>query len=91
MKILCNWVKTKNGNSIKEGNILKINAIGASHISGGIYKNGFPVLAIFGLGSKASIKVFRKDKSLKGKCILKIRAFDKFYKGSGIDDIFNVI
>ena len=61
MKILCNWVKTKNGNSIKEGNILKINAIGASHISGGIYKNGFPVLAIFGLGSKASINVFRKN------------------------------
>ena len=91
MKILCNWVKTKNGNSIKEGNILKINAVGASHISGGIYKNGFPVLAIFGLGSNASIKVLRKDKSLKGKCILKIRAFDKFYKGSGIDDIFNVI
>lgn len=91
MKILCNWVKTKNGNSIKEGNILKINAVGASHISGGIYKNGFPVLAIFGLGSTASIKVLRKNKSLKGKCILKIRAFDKFYKGSGIDDIFNVI
>ena len=91
MKIICNWVKTKNGNSIKEGNILKINAIGASHISGGIYKNGFTVLAIFGLGSNASNKVLRKDKSLKGKCILKIRAFDKFYKGSGIDDIFNVI
>ena len=91
MKISCNWVKTKNGNSIKEGNILKINAVGASHISGGIYKNGFPVLAIFGLGSTASIKVLRKNKSLKGKCILKIRAFDKFYKGSGIDDIFNVI
>ncbi|MDA1136902.1 MAG: hypothetical protein O2916_11750 [Proteobacteria bacterium] len=91
MKISCNWVKTKNGNSIKEGNILKINAVGASHISGGIFKNGFPVLAIFGLGSKASIKVFRKNKSLKGKCILKIRAFNKFYKGSGIDDIFNVI
>lgn len=91
MKISCNWVKTKDGNAIKEGNILKINAIGASHISGGIYKNGFPVLAIFGLGSNASIKVLRKDKSLKGKCILKIRAFDKFYKGSGIDDIFHVI
>lgn len=91
MKISCNWVKTKDGNAIKEGNILKINAPGASHISGGIYKNGFPVLAIFGLGSTASIKVFRKNKSLKGKCILKIRAFDKFYKGSGIDDIFHVI
>ena len=91
MKISSNWVKTKNGNSIKEGNLLKISAIGASHISGGIYKNGFPVLAIFGIGSTAAVKVFRKDKSLKGICILKIRAFDKFYKGSGIDDIFNVI
>ncbi len=91
MKIVCNWVKNKNGNAIKEGNILKINAKGAYYISGGIYQNGLPVLAIVGLGSSAEIKVHRKNKSLKGKCILKIRAFDKYFKGSGIDDIFEVI
>ena len=79
------------GNAIKEGDILRVSAPGAGHISGGIYKNGFPVLAIFGMGSNASIKVLRKGKSLKGKCILKIRAFDKTYRGFGIDDIFTVI
>ena len=91
MKITCNWVKSPMGNAIKEGSILIVSAPGAGHISGGIYKNGFPVLAIFGMGSTASIKVLRKGKSLKGKCILKIRAFDKTYRGFGIDDIFTVI
>ncbi len=91
MKITCNWVKSPMGNAIKEGDTLKISAPNAHHISGGIYKNGFPVLAIFGNGSNAVIKVLRKEKSLKGKCILKIRAFDKSYRGFGIDDIFTVI
>lgn len=91
MKITCNWVKSPMGNAIKEGDTLRVNAAGAHHISGGIYKNGSPVLAIFGNGSNANIKVIRKGKSLKGKCILKIRAFDKSYRGFGIDDIFTVL
>ena len=79
------------GNGIREGDTLRVTAAGASHISGGIYKNGFPVLAIFGNGGNASIKVIRKGKSLKGTCFLKIRAYDKSYKGFGIDDTFTVI
>lgn len=79
------------GNAIREGDTLRVSAPGASHISGGIYRNGSPVLAIFGSGSSASIKVMRKGKSLKGKCILKIRAFDDKYRGFGIDDIFTVL
>ena len=79
------------GNGIREGDTLRISAAGAHHISGGIYKNGFPVLAIFGNGATASIKVLRKGKSLKGTCILKVRAFDKTYRGFGIDDTFTVI
>ena len=91
MKITCNWVKSPMGNAIREGDTLRVSAPGAHHISGGIYKNGFPVLAIYGDGSNASIKVLRKGKSLKGTCILKIRAFDKIYRGFGIDDTFTVI
>ena len=91
MKITCNWVKSPMGNAIKEGDTLRVSAPGAGHISGGIYKNGFPVLAIFGAGSHASIKVIRKGKSLKGTCILKIRAYDTKYRGFGIDDTFTVI
>ena len=91
MKILVNWIKTPMGNGIREGSTLTITATGASHISGGIYKNGSPVLAIFGYGGKASIKVARKGKSLKGNCILKVRAYDQKYRGFGIDDIFVVI
>ena len=91
MKISVNWIKDSKGNSMIEGGFLRISAPGASHISGGIYKNGSPVLAIFGNGSTASIKVQRKGKSLKGLCLLKVRAFDAKYRGFGIDDIFQVI
>ena len=91
MKITCNWVKTPDGNAIKEGNILKISAPGAHHISGGIYKNGLPIIALFGMGSQASGKVARKNKSLKGKALLKVRAYDESYRGFGIDDIFEII
>ena len=91
MKITCNWVKTSKGNGIKEGDTLRITAPNAHHISGGIYQHGKPILAIFGNGSKASIKVARKGHSIKGICILKIRAYDNTYHGSGIDDTFTVI
>ena len=91
MKITCNWIKTPKGNAINEGDILKVSAPGAAHISGAIYKNGFPVLAIFGMGNSAKIKVQRKNKSLKGMAVLKIRAFDKDHRGFGIDDAFIII
>lgn len=86
-----NWVKTAKGNAINEGTILKINAKGASHISGAIYQRGIPVLAIFGSGETAKIKIERKGKSIKGLSVLKLRAFDKNHKGYGIDDAFNII
>ena len=91
MKISCNWVKSPMGNAIKQGDTLRVTAPNAHHISGGIYKNGQPVLAIFGNGGNASVKVQRKDKNLKGVCILKIRAYDKNYRGFGIDDTFSVL
>ena len=91
MKFTMNWVKTPNGNGIAEGSTLKINAAGASHISGAIYKKGFPVLAIFGMGENAKVLVKRKGMNLKGQCVLKLRAFDSKHRGFGIDDAFIII
>ena len=86
-----NWVKTPNGNAINEGDMLTIHAAGASHISGAIYQKGFPVLAIFGAGERAKILVKRKGLNLKGQAVLKLRAFDKKYRGFGIDDAFIIL
>lgn len=91
MKITCNWIKTPQGHGIKQGDILRISAPGASHISGAIYQNGFPVLAIFGMGSSAKIKVERKGKNLHGLAVLKIRSFDKTNRGFGINDPFLIL
>ena len=89
-KIRVNWVRTPKGNGIKEGSILRVTASGAAHISGAVYKKGYPVLAIFGYGQNARIRLKRSKMSLKGRALLKIRAFDKFGRGFGIDDIFEV-
>ena len=86
-----NWVKTAKGNAAIEGTVLKINAKGASHISGAIYQKGFPVLAIFGMGENAKILLKRKGLNLKGQAVLKLRAFDKNHRGFGIDDAFFII
>ena len=86
-----NWVKTPNGNGINEGDLLTIHAAGAAHISGAIYQKGFPVLAIFGDGERAKIKVQRKGLNLKGQAVLKLRAFDKKHRGFGIDDAFLIL
>ena len=85
-----NWTKTRIGNGIREGNTLMISIPKASHISGAIYKNNVPVLAIFGHGTKARIKVQRKGRSLKGLCVLKIRGADRRNRGFGVDDAFIV-
>lgn len=91
MKFIINWVKTPTGNGIKEDSILRINAKGAAHISGAIYQKGFPILAIFGKGDHAEIKVSRKGMNLKGMAILKISAFDKQHKGYKVTDGFVII
>ena len=86
-----NWIKTPSGNGIAEGDILKIYAKGAAHISGAIYRKGFLVLAIFGIGENARIRVLRKGLSLKGQCVLKLRAFDTKHRGFSIDDAFSIV
>ena len=89
-KIRVNWVRTSKGNGIKEGSILRVNASGAAHVSGAIYKNGYPVIGLFGYGQNARDRLKRSKMSLKGRALLKIRAFDKYGRGFGIDDIFEV-
>lgn len=91
MKFDINWIKTSTGNGINEGTILRIQAKGAAHISGAIYKKGLPVLAIFGMGENAKILIKRKGMNLKGQCVLKIRAFDTKHRGFGLDDAFSII
>lgn len=92
MKILVNWIKTDKGNAINEGTVLTVSAKGAHHISGGIYVNGSPIIAIFGSGETAKVKVARKGMKLAGKqALLKIRAYDEKYRGFGIDDIFEIV
>jgi len=76
MKFTINWIKTPNGNGIREGSQLKIHAARASHISGAIYRKGFPVLAIFGMGENAKILVKRKGLSLKGQAVCFITEFE---------------
>jgi len=91
MKFDINWIKTKNGNGFVQNDVLTIYAKGASHISGAIYKNNFPILAIFGLGERVKIKLSVKRKNIKGLALLKLRAFDKNNRGFGIDDVFIII
>lgn len=91
MKFDINWIKTKSGNGFVQNDVLIINAKGASHISGAIYQNNLPILAIFGLGERVKIKLAVKRKNIKGVAILKLRAFDKQNRGFGINDAFIII
>jgi hypothetical protein len=88
VKYLVNWERIPLGNAKSEGTILKIEIPNASYISGGIYQNNMPILAIFGHGSKAQILLKRKGKKLKGLAVLKIRGHTLDSKGFGFDDAF---
>lgn len=83
-----NWKKTQFGNGIDENSVLEIKVANANYISGGIYKNGYPVLALFGQGETAKILLSRKGMSLKGLCVLKIRGHFNDMRGFGYDDAF---
>lgn len=88
-----NWIETTRGNAFEEGTKLtiKINKPNVDHISGAIYKNGSPVIALFGKGNTASVIVKRQGRSLKGHAVLKIRGYFKDARGFGIDDAFEIL
>lgn len=90
MKYNVNFVKTRDGNGIKEGSVMSIKIDGAYFFSGGIYQKGFPVIAFQTLpgDNDAEILVKRKDRSLKGKAVLKVRAYDERWRGAGWNDEF---
>ena len=90
MKYNANFVKTKDGNGAKEGSILNIRIDGAHFFSGAVYQNGFPVLAFQTLAGDNDYDLIlkRKDKSIKGKAVLKVRAYDKEWRGAGWNDEF---
>ena len=87
-----NFVKTKEGNGIKSGETLKITIDGATHVSGGIYKDNLPIQAGFEFNDTIEFKLAKRvyhEGQWKtagyatGKYTLKIRT-----PGQGWDDEF---
>jgi hypothetical protein len=93
MKYSASFITSKQGNAAKEGTTLRIRVDGAHFISGGIYQNGSPVIAFQTEAGDNDVEVLlkRKDRSLKGKATLKVRAFDSTWRGAGWNDEFEII
>lgn len=93
MKYSASFIKGKDGNAAKEGSILTIRVDGAHFFSGAIYQNGSPIIAFqteAGDNDK-EILLKRRDRSIKGKAKLKVRAYDSQWRGAGWDDEFDII
>jgi len=90
MKYSASFIKGKDGNVAKEGSVLSIRVDGAHFFSGAIYQNGFPVIAFQTQPGDNEAEVFlkRKDRSIKGKATLKVRAYDSQWRGAGWNDEF---
>lgn len=92
MKYITNFVKHGSTHGIAEGEVLNITVDGAHFFSGGIYKNGFPVIAFQTVpgDNEVDVVVKRKGQVLKGKYTLKVRAYDEKWRGAGWDDTFEI-
>ena len=91
---LVNWIKTDKGNGIKAGDTIIVNCKDAGHISGGIYKNNFPVTINQVMGDSISFKTKRGyfgRKLPKGTYLLRIRGNYADYRGFGYDDKFEIV
>jgi len=93
-----NMFRTSRGNAANEGDTLEISVPGAAFISAAVYRKGSPVVALDavkhknnGRNGKAYIILKRKNMSLKGLCVLKLRAQMKNGTGKGADDAFEVL
>ena len=93
MKYSASFIKSNSGNAAKEGTILAIRVDGAHFFSGAIYQDGFPIIAFQTQpgSNEADVLLKRKDKSIKGKAILKVRAYDSTWRGAGWNDEFQII
>ena len=95
-----NWIKTPLGNGIRSGDILTVEVEGASHISGGVYKDNLPIQAGFAFGpdpmtfklAKRAIVdgEWRTVGLALGKYTLKTRAYVDG-RGQGWDDEFEIV
>lgn len=93
MKYSASFLKGKNGNAAKEGSILSVRVDGAHFLSGAVYQNGSPIIAFQTEAGDNTVDIIlkRKDRSIKGKAKLKIRAYDTFWRGAGWDDEFDIL
>jgi len=93
MKYIANFIKGKNGNVAREGTVLTIKVEGAHFLSGAIYQKGSPIIAFQTEAGDDTVDVLlkRKDKSIKGRAKLKVRAYDTYWRGAGWDDEFDIL
>jgi len=93
MKYSANFVKTKKGNAIKENSVLSVKVDGAYFFSGGIYQNNFPIIIFQTPTNTNTHDILLKvaNKSIKGKAVLKVRAYDKNWRGYGVNDEFIIL
>ena len=93
MKYSANFITSNNGNAAREGSVLSVRVDGAHFFSGAVYQNGFPIIAFQTEAGSNEVDIFlkRKDKSIKGKAILKVRAYDSTWRGAGWNDEFQII
>jgi len=93
MKYSANFVKTKNGNASKEGSVLTVRVEGAHFLNGAVYQNGAPIIVFQTEAGDSDVDILLKlkNRSIKGKAKLKVRAFDSQWRGFGWDDEFDII
>ena len=93
MKYIVGFERGPNGNQIKEKSILSVKIEGAHFFSGAVYKKGSPVIAFQTIPGDdyEEVVVHRKGMSLRGKAELRIRAFDRSWRGQGWDDEFEIV
>jgi len=93
MKYSASFIKGKDGNAAKEGSVLSIRVDGSHFFSGAVYQNGFPVIVFQTQTGDNEVDVFlkRKDRSIKGRATLKVRAYDSQWRGAGWNDEFDII
>ena len=92
MKYSTNFVKKGNTHGISEGDVLTITVEGANFLSGGIYQKGSPMISFQTEPGDNSVDVLvkRKGTSIKGKSVLKVRAYDEAWRGQGWNDTFEI-
>jgi len=93
MKYLATFIKGKEGNAAREGSVLTVQVEGAHFISGAVYQKGSPIIAFQTEAGDDSVDILlkRKNRSIKGRAMLKVRAYDSCWRGAGWNDEFDII